>query len=171
MPETMEDYKQRILSYQAGQDPLKLLDSAPRRLQKLLAGVPRRTLSRRPAPGKWSIIEIVAHLAEDELVGAYRLRRILAEPGSAIQAFDQDKWAKAGQYAKHDIQKSFEMYRALREANLRLLTSLDRAQWRHHGVHEERGVETIRDIAKYYAGHDINHFLQIEAALGRKPKK
>ena len=164
MPETMEEYKQRILSYQAGQDPLKLQASAPRKLQKLLAGVPRRALSRCPAPGKWSINEIVAHLAEDELVGAYRLRRILAEPGGAIQAFDQDKWAKAGQYAKHDIQKSFELYRALREANLQLFRSLNRAQWEFHGVHEERGVETIRDIAKYYAGHDINYFRQIEAA-------
>src|SRR5215210_6406951 len=99
MPETQAEYKARILRHVAGREPLPLLAAAAPTLATLLADVPPAVFARRPAPGKWSIQEIVAHLADDELVGAYRIRLILAAPGTAIQAFDQDAWAKAGRYA------------------------------------------------------------------------
>jgi hypothetical protein len=156
-------YKARILGYQEGADFLALLAEAPRKLAVLVDGVTSEQLARRPAPGKWSIQEIVAHLADDELVGGYRLRMILSSPGTAIQAFDQDIWARTGRYEQIDVRSSLELYRVLRQANLELLRSLDSAEWEMFGVHAERGVETVRDIAMYFAGHDINHFRQIEA--------
>jgi hypothetical protein len=127
---------------------------------------PRRRnwrLARRPAPDKWSIQELAAHLADDELVGAYRIRMILSSPGTTIQAFDQDIWARTGRYATTDTEASVEMFRILRQANLALLRSLTPGEWDLYGIHAERGTESIRDIAMYYAGHDINHFKQIEA--------
>ena len=120
---------------------------------------------RRPAPGKWSVGEIVAHLADDELVGAYRIRKILEEPGTAIQSFDQDKWAATGKYAHCDPKQSLELFRTLRQANLALLKSLDKRQWNHHGVHAERGIESIAVITKHFACHDLNHLKQIETIL------
>src|SRR5262245_1955685 len=116
-------YKARILSFQAGADFLTLLAAAPEKLATLVKGLSAEQLSRRPAPEKWSIQQIVAHLADDELVGGYRLRLILSSPGTAIQAFDQDIWARTGRYDAIDVASSLEMFRVLREANLALLRS------------------------------------------------
>jgi len=165
MSETQAQYKARILRHLAGRDPLSLLAAAPATLAALLAAVPPALCARRPAPGKWSIQEIVAHLADDELVGAYRIRLILAAPGTAIQAFDQDQWAETGHYGATDPGRSLALFRTLREANLALWLRLSPAEWERAGVHAERGVESIRDIATYYAGHDLDHFAQIEAIL------
>ena len=163
MMETQELYKARILGYQAGADPLVLQAKAPDALAQLVDGLSAEQLDHRPGPGKWSIREIVAHLADDELVGAYRIRLILSAPGTAIQAFDQDVWATTGRYGKRDVMDSLELYRMLRIANLQLLHSLTAPEWDMVGVHAERGVESVRDIAMYFAGHDINHFRQVEA--------
>jgi DinB superfamily len=160
--ETVDAYKARILSYQAGADPLALQAKAPDVLAGLVEDLSAEHLGQRPSPGKWSIREIVAHLADDELVGAYRLRLILSAPGTAIQAFDQDVWARTGRYSTSDITDSLVLYRTLRFANLKLLQSLTAEEWDMFGVHAERGVESLRDIARYFAGHDINHFRQIE---------
>jgi hypothetical protein len=160
--ETVEEYKGRILRYQAGADPLVLQAKAPEVLAALVEGLSAEDLGHRPAAGKWCIREIVAHLADDELVGAYRIRLILSAPGTAIQAFDQDVWARTGRYSTRDIIDSLALYRALRFANLNLLHSLTAQEWDMLGVHAERGVESLREIAMYFAGHDINHFRQIE---------
>jgi len=161
--ETVAEYKGRILRYQAGADPLVLQAKAPDVLAALVDGLSAEHLEHRPTPGKWSIREIVAHLADDELVGAYRIRLILSAPGTGIQAFDQDVWARTGRYRTRDIIDSLALYRTLRFANLKLLQSLTAQEWDFFGVHAERGVESLRDIAMYFAGHDINHFRQIES--------
>jgi len=88
--ETISEYKARISSYRAGADPLVLQAKAADTLAALVEGLSSHDLGRRPAPQKWNIREIVAHLADDELVGAYRIRLILSAPGTEIQAFDQD---------------------------------------------------------------------------------
>jgi uncharacterized damage-inducible protein DinB len=162
------EYKAKILSYQAGADFLALQASAPEKLASLIEGLSSEELGRRPAPDKWSIQELVAHLADDELVGGYRIRLILSSPGTEIQAFDQDVWSRTGRYDRTEVRSSLEMFRVLRQANLRLLRSLRREEWDMFGVHAERGMESIRDIAMYYAGHDINHFEQIEAIRSKQ---
>lgn len=160
--ETVNEYKERILRYQAGADPLVLQATAPDVLAALVEGLSAEHLGQRPAPEKWCIREIVAHLADDELVGAYRIRLILSAPGTEIQAFDQDVWARTGKYSTSDIIDSLALYRTLRLANLKLLQSLTAREWDMFGVHAERGIESVRDITMYFAGHDINHFRQIE---------
>ena len=151
-----------------GGNPLKMQAAAPARLAKLLKGVSPAKARKRPAPGKWSIAEIVAHIADTELVGGYRMRAILGQPGTPIIGFDQDAWVTALHYDKRDLKKSFEQYRALREANLALLKSLTPEQWKHEGLHSERGPESVETMARMYAGHDLNHFEQIERILGKK---
>lgn len=168
MPETAEQYRNRMYSHIDGKDPLKLQAAAPARLAKLLRGVSPSRARKRPAPDKWSIAEIVAHIADTELVGGYRIRAILGAPGGPIIGFDQDVWVTALHYDKRDLKKSFEQYRALREANLALLKSLTPEQWKHHGMHSERGAESVETIVKMFAGHDLNHFQQIERILAAK---
>jgi DinB superfamily len=169
MRETFAQYKQRLRGYVRGKNPLRVQRATAGRIARLLRGVPRGRLLRRPAPGKWSVGEILAHLAEVEWVHGYRIRTILAASGARIQAFDQDDWARAGKYARRDPRRSFELFRALREANLGLLRGLGPAEWRRFGMHEERGRETIGDLARLLAGHDVNHLRQIERILGRGP--
>jgi uncharacterized damage-inducible protein DinB len=170
MQETPQQYIQRMLGYIAGQDPLKIQQSTPKKLAAALKGLTKKRLDRRPAPGKWSITEILAHLADTELVAGWRMRLILGQNGAPVHAFDQDVWAGAFHYQKMDPKKSLERFRVLREANVALLKSLSKEQWDSYGMHEERGKETIVHIVRMFAGHDVNHLGQVEqlAKAGRR---
>src|ERR1700685_3885240 len=129
MQETAEQYLKRMFGYIEGQSPLKLEAAAPAKLAKLLKGVNAATARKRPAPDRWSIAEIVAHISDTELVSGYRIRAILGQPGTQIIGFDQDAWVTALHYDKRDLRNSYEQYRALRAANLSLLKNLKPAQW------------------------------------------
>jgi hypothetical protein len=169
MKETVQEYIQRIQGKIAGKDPIRAQTETAKRLAGLLKrGTPAK-VKKRPAPDKWSVVEILAHLADVEMVTGWRLRSILAAPGTPIQAFDQDAWALAGQYGKRDPRKSLEQFRVLREANLALLKSLSPEQRKLFGLHAERGEESIERLTQMIAGHDINHLEQIESIL--RPKK
>lgn len=165
MQETVQEYTQRLLSYGEGKDPLRLQQAAPTKLASLVKGKTRKQLSRRPAPDKWSIAEIMAHLADAEVAIAWRIRQVLAKNAIPIQAYDQDLWAKTFAYAKRDPRQSLAHYRALREANLALLQSVPRKLWENYGLHQERGQESVSHIVRMVAGHDLNHLRQIEAIL------
>lgn len=169
MPETPQEYQKRMKSHVEGKDPLKLQAAAPKKIERLLKGVPTAKLRKHPAPGKWSVAEIVAHLADAEIVGSFRMRFILGAPGTPIQGFDQDAWVVALHYDKRDPRKALDQFRVLRETNLALLKTLSPEQWKQHGMHSERGEESIETIVNMFAGHDINHILQIERILA--PKK
>ncbi len=165
MPETVQEYTQRLLSYAGSRNPLRQQQAAPARLAALVKGKTRKQLTRRPAPDKWSIAEIMAHLADAEIAIAWRIRQILASSAIPIQAYDQDLWAKTFAYAKREPRQSLASFRALREANVALLESVPRKLWENYGVHQERGNESISHIVRMVSGHDINHLRQIEAIL------
>jgi hypothetical protein len=159
---------QRINGYMEGKQPLAVQAATAKKLEKLIKGVPAAKLRKRPAPDKWSVSEILAHLADAEIVGGFRMRLILGAPGTPVAAFDQDSWVISGHYEKRDPRKSVEQFRVVREANLALLKSLTSEQWKHYGMHAERGQETIEHIVRMFAGHDINHLQQVEGILRRK---
>jgi len=168
MKETVQEYVQRIQGKLAGQDPLKVQATAAKKLARLIKGASPAKLRKRPAPEKWSVAEILAHLADVEIAVSWRIRVILGAPGTPVQAFDQDAWVVAGHYGKRDARKSLEQFRVLRETNLTLYKMLAPAQWKHYGMHAERGEESIERIVQMLAGHDINHLEQVEQILARK---
>jgi hypothetical protein len=168
MKETVQEYIQRIQGKAAGKDPLSVQASTPKVLARLIQRATAAQVRKRPAPDKWSVGEILAHLADSEIVTGWRLRSILGAPGAAIAAYDQEAWAAAGRYQKRDPRKSLEQFRVLREANLALLKSLTPEQWKHSGMHAERGEEPIERLAQMVAGHDINHVEQIESIITGK---
>ncbi len=167
MNETPQQYTHRILGYTDGKQALAVQAATAGKLEILIDGVSVDRLRRRPAPDQWSVSEILAHLADGEIVGGYRLRVILGSPGAPIAAFDQDNWVTSGHYDKRDPLKSLEQFRVLREGNLALLESLEPVQWRHYGVHSERGEESIEHLVHMFAGHDINHLQQIARILAQ----
>jgi len=166
MNETPQQYTQRIVGNVAGKQPLTVQAATAKKLARLIKGISVSKLRKRPLPDKWSVNEILAHLADTEIVASFRLRLILGAPGTPIAAFDQDSWVTSGHYEKRDPRKSVEQFRVLREANLALLKSLRPEQWKHYGMHSERGQETIEHIVRMFAGHDVNHIRQIESLLG-----
>jgi DinB superfamily len=170
MIETVPQYMRRILGYVEGQQPLTIQAASAKKLERLLKGASAAKLRKRPAPDKWSVAEIMAHLADSEIVTSFRLRQILGTPGTPIPAYDQEAWAKACKYEKRDARKSLEIFRLLREANLALLKSLSGEQWKHHGMHSERGAETIERLVTLIAGHDLNHTQQIERIVAPAKK-
>jgi hypothetical protein len=168
MNETAQQYSQRITAHVEGKQPLAVQAATAQRLEQLIKGVPASQLRKRQAADKWSASEIVAHLADAEIVIAFRMRLILGAPGTPIAAYDQDSWVTSGHYEKRDPHKSVEQFRVVREANLALFESLTPEQWNQYGIHSERGQETIEQIVRMTAGHDINHLQQIERILSRE---
>lgn len=162
MAETPQQYTQRILSNSAGKDALRVQRGTATQIKTLLKGLSKKQLNWRSEPGKWSISEIVAHLADTEIVVSWRMRLILGSNGTPIHAFDQNAWASALQYAKSDAKWSTNTFSMLRENNLRLLKAISKTAWENYGMHSERGQESIAHIVNMMAGHDINHVRQIE---------
>jgi DinB superfamily len=170
MQETAQQYIQRILGHVEGQDPIKVQKSTAAKLHKLSKGLTPKQLRWQPEPGKWSIAEILAHLADVEIVASWRMRSIIGSDGITIQPFDQDAWASVFQYSKRDPKQSLEIFRVLRENNLMMLKSLPPEAWEKHGMHLERGKETIAHLARMFAGHDTNHVSQIERIVANVKK-
>ncbi|MFZ0733154.1 MAG: DinB family protein [Candidatus Sulfotelmatobacter sp.] len=169
MQETAEQYIGRILGYVEGQDAVKLQRTTAGKLKKLTQGLTPKQLKWRPEPAKWSIAEIVAHLADTEVVASWRMRSVIGENGITIQPFDQDAWASAFNYRDRDSKRSLETFRVLRENNLAMLKEISKETWDNYGMHLERGKESIAHLTRMFAGHDTNHLLQIERIV--KPLK
>ncbi len=165
MPETAEQYKARFAAYVAGKDPVVMQREAPLILARLMDGVAESKLKAKPAPGKWSVTEIVAHMAEDELISTWRYRQMIEHDCPQLNNFDQDLWAQLGDYAAWSSSDALEMFRLLREANLRMFAKLTPEQWERTGIHAERGKITVRGQVTHMAAHDINHIEQIQRIL------
>ena len=164
MPDTAE-YLDRIREHSQGKDPLVLQKNTPEVLVAFIASHSPEQLTKRPRPDKWSVGEILAHLAEDEIATAWRYRQMVEHGGIALAGFDQDMWASIGDYRSRAPQDSLELFRLLRRANLQFLQRLTPEQWECYGIHAERGRITVRDLAAHMAGHDANHIEQIREIL------
>jgi hypothetical protein len=165
MVETAEQYTSRLIGYVGDRDPRALLVEAPGRLRALLGRADGRTVRWKDKPSRWSIAQIAAHLADAEVVGAWRFRLILAQDNVPVQAYDQNAWASAFKYEDTDPADSLAAFEALRGSTVRVLQRVDPARFRHAGLHAERGRESIEHLVRLYAGHDLNHFSQIERLL------
>jgi hypothetical protein len=114
------------------------------------------------APGKWSIRQIAAHLADSELVGAHRLRQVIAEDNPTLIAFDQDAWTKNLDYSRRKAEQSVETFRRIRTENYELLKAVPNAAWERTGNHTENGPMTLRRLLEGYAGHAESHTRQVQ---------
>ena len=125
-------------------------------------------------PGKWSIRQIVAHLADADLVGAHRFRQLVAEDNPTLVAFDQELWTKNLDYARRKPKQSLETFRRIRAENYELLKELPPAAFERAGNHTERGRVTLAELLEGYAGHAESHARQmqeIRAAYKQAKKK
>jgi tRNA-binding EMAP/Myf-like protein len=130
-----------------------------------------RDLQWAPDAGRWSIAQILAHLADAELVFGYRVRTILASPGTRIEAYDQDRWSLSQHAEASDAFASLALFSAVRTGNLDLLGRLTPEAREYYGLHAERGAESIALLLRLYSGHDRNHLAQIERLLAAMPPR
>jgi hypothetical protein len=112
--------------------------------------------------GKWSVRQIVCHLADTEAVCAMRFRQVIAEDNPSLPGFDGDKWANSLDYDKRKLTPVLEVFRVLRGSNYELLQSLPPETYDRAGNHSERGKMTLLDLLRTYAGHVESHVGQIQ---------
>jgi hypothetical protein len=136
-----------------------ILGESPSSIASLLEAIGSANSANPPAPGKWSPAEIVAHLADCEIVFGYRLRQTLAEDNHTIQPFDQDKWATV--YSGIGAEQAFQVFKAVRHWNLQLIKRAMPAAANRPVSHPERGAMTFQTIVETMAGHDLNHLQQL----------
>lgn len=118
---------------------------------------------RRPeAPGKWSIVQILQHVADTEIVSSWRLRMILSHDRPPITGDDQDLWAERLHYEDADAADAIALFAHLRRANVRVFERASPEEMKRVGVHAERGEESLEQLRRLYAGHDLLHLRQIE---------
>jgi len=142
----------------------QILDTTPNEIASLLAKIGLERSEVRPAPGKWSAAETVCHLADCELVFAFRLRQTLAEDGPTLQPFDQEKWAAA--YPGIEADEALSVFGSVRRWNLHLIQNASPTAATRPVHHPERGSMTFQTIVETMAGHDLNHLSQLRRLAG-----
>ena len=162
---TPAEYKARILSFVEGKDPLEVQRQTPELLAQLIDGVSDSRLRQRPDPTKWSVAELLAHLADAEIGCSWRYRQMIEHDGCPLSPYDQELWNALGANASRSPSESLQLFRLLRENNLRMFDRLTPEQWDRYGMHAERGRMAVRDLMQQIAGHDLNHLEQIEKIL------
>lgn len=129
----------------------------------VLTGAAGSELDFVPEPGKWSVRQIVAHLADAETVGAVRVRRVIAEENPPLLGYDQDLWARNLNYHRRRSSESLESFRRIRLENYALLKDLPEAAFERTGNHSERGPLSLRQLVEMYATHAEKHAQQVQA--------
>lgn len=154
-------YVQRLLGILADNDPIAVQGSLVGRIRELTAGRSHDELHRPEAPGKWSVAAVVRHLADNDLVHGYRMRKIIAGTMPTIDGYDENDWARELRYLDAVFDEALADLDAIRSMNLRMLAALTPVQWERRGLHNERGEESVRRVVELIAAHDMVHIAQI----------
>jgi hypothetical protein len=142
---------------------LEAAEKSPKQIAAAVSGLPDKVMRYKPSPDKWCILEILGHLADIEIVYAYRLRQMLADNKPVIAAMDQDQWARNLGYMDVSAPELIALYGLNRHHNLRLLRHMKTEDMAKSAYHPElkRDV-TVAEIVEQMAGHGPNHLEQIE---------
>ena len=158
-PEQANAYVDALFALLGDRDPMTELPLVGTRVRAAIAGV--QALRQPEAPGKWSIHQVISHLADSEIVWGWRLRLTIAQDRPPISGYDQDAWTSQLGAAYPDTDAAIDTLDVLRRGHVALLRSLPPAAWLREGMHVERGAESVRKMSKLYAGHDLVHLNQI----------
>lgn len=155
-------YVSAVLKLLGDRQPIAVLREMPLALPRAIEGLSTQQLRQPEQPGKWSIGQILQHLADSDVVWAWRMRLILAQDRPQLTGYDQDVWAERLNYDQEDPSEALELFSVLRRANLRIVERASPADLKKVGVHVERGEESLEHLLRLYAGHDLMHLHQIE---------
>ena len=150
-----------------GRDPAEVLRATPARLNKVLNGMSPEQIEHKPAPTKWSLREILCHMADCEIAWAWRLRLIYGSDNPTLQPFEQDAWAKAYEGSGYTVETARASWNAARRWNLALIDSLTEEQKQRPATHPELGKIHLWTVAEIAAGHDVHHLTQLERVASK----
>ena len=153
------------LSSEDRQKKIESFGAAYKRVVKTLRMLPKEMWSYKPSPSEWSVHEIVIHMADAEANGYVRFRRFVAEPGSKVMAYDQDRWAKKLDYKSQDMEESLQLFKYLRSTTYSVLKKLPDEVWSNTVEHSENGIMTLEDWLETYDNHAIAHIAQMNNNL------
>ena len=156
-------------SHLGNRDAGAVIAETPAALRDLVARIAAEHIDTPPSPGKWSARKLLCHLADTEIVFAYRIRQALAEDHHVIQPFDQDRWARQYETAEAgDAAAALATFAAVRAWNIALLNTVAEDIGEKRLTHPERGEMAFSTIVETMAGHDLNHRAQLEAITARR---
>jgi hypothetical protein len=158
-------YVRALLDLLGARDPLEVMAELLPWIEVRLRGIGEPVLRRPEAPGKWSVIQVIQHLADSDLVASYRIRMVLSEDRPSLQGYDQDRWATDFHYDQAPLALAMNQLRALRAANLHLWKQLTPQQLERVGIHSERGPESAGHMLRLMGAHDLVHRRQIDRIL------
>ena len=142
---------------------LEAAEKSPKQVAAAVSGLPEKVLRYKPAPDKWCILEILGHLADIEIVYAYRLRQMLADKEPVIAPMDQDEWARNLGYIETPPAELIALYGLNRHANLRLLQRLKPGDLEKSAFHpESKNDITVAELVERMGAHGASHLAQIE---------
>src|SRR5260370_42378928 len=145
------------------QKHLDAAEKSPKQIAAAVSGLPDKILRYKPAPDKWCILQILAHLADMEILYAYRMRQMLADKKPVLAAIDQDDWARNLGYMKESPAELVALYGLNRYHSLQLLRRLQPDDLEKSAYHPELKKDvTIAEYAEKMSGHGANHLQQIE---------
>src|SRR3954471_15894343 len=154
-------YVTAILDLLGSRDPVSVLRATPSALHAAIDGVSADQLRRPEKPGKWSIAQVLQHLADSDLVWGWRIRLVLSQDRPTLIGYDQDAWAEHLKYDRADAEQALKEFAVLRQSNLRLIRRASPQDLQRVGIHSERGEESVSHMMRLYAGHDLLHLNQI----------
>lgn len=158
-------YRKKLDGLLGAQDPVSVLSQTADRLAGIAAENPAKLMRTRPFPGKWTPNEIIGHLGDSEWVYGYRMRLILCEDRPTILGMDQDLWVAGQSHNDREPKDLVETFRELRKFNLVQWRRMGEAEWVRVGKHNERGDESLGQMLRMLAGHDLSHIDQINRYL------
>ena len=142
---------------------LEAAEKSPKQVAAAVLGLSEKVLRYKPAPDKWCILEILGHLADIEIVYAYRLRQMLADKKPVIAPMDQDEWARNLGYIETPPAELIALYGLNRHANLRLLQRLKPGDLEKSAFHpESKNDITVAELVERMGAHGASHLAQIE---------
>jgi hypothetical protein len=157
-------YLERLLALVGERDTLEALVEGGARVEEVVRRLGGSGLQLAYAPGKWTGSQVLAHLADAELVVAYRARQVLTQPRHEIQEYDESAWV--GLYPEVDVETALGTFLAARRWNLHLFRGLGPAPLARVSCHPRRGDEPLATTLRALAGHTFSHLGQLNALRG-----
>jgi uncharacterized damage-inducible protein DinB len=146
-------------------DPIMVLEETPSWLAARTDHLPESALRRPERAGRWSIVQVLAHLADCEIVFGWRARMTLTEDRPLIQGFPQERWEERFDYASVDPAEALHAFATMRRCNLRVWRAATPEDLARVGRHTERGEESFDRLLRMTAGHDLRHRRQVDRIL------
>lgn len=143
------------------QPAISLLGKTPQLLETLLGDLSGELLHWKPKPDRWSISEVLAHLAALEQVYSDRALRMVAEDSPPLARYDLAGASASGEYARGSAGEHLAHFTRTRRSSLALLTGLPASAASRTGVHSELGTVTLAELLNEWANHDLGHLRQI----------